>query len=119
MALVTVKMEDFVLLDMLLDRVKHWTKDQDVVDLYRQMYEHLIDTGYLEGSIINIAGIVDNDIINYCDTITVGDNPNDFKKLLELYHQGEYNVSCEEFEEVSASFIEAVSDDEQMILIRY
>lgn len=112
--LVNVQIEDYELLDMLLDRLDYWGR-QDERDLYEKMYQM-----YLENEMFgefNVSYIVDNDVINYCDVIS-SDN-RDFKKLLNLYHKGEYDVSYEDFENGSYSFIEAVSDDEDRILIRY
>lgn len=118
MALVTVKMEDWELLEMLLDRLSYWGRD-DERDLYEQMYQSYLDGGVFEQGEFNVMYIVDNDVVNYCDVITKEDYPQDFEKLLELHHQGEYDVSCESFENISPSFIEAVSEDETRILIRY
>ena len=118
MALVTVQMEDWQLLDMLLDRVDYWGRESDR-DLYEKMYQSYLDGGVFECGEFNVMSIVDNDIVNYCDVITQEDHPQDFEKLLKLYREGEHDVSCEEFEEISPSFIEAVSDDETRILIRY
>lgn len=118
MALVTVQMEDWQLLDMLLDRLDYWGRG-DEKDLYEQMYQNYLDSGCFESSEFNVMSIVDNDVVNYCDVITKEDYPQDFEKLLKLHQEGECDVSCEEFEEISPSFIEAVSDDETRILIRY
>lgn len=118
MALVTVQMEDYELLEMLLDRLSYWGRD-DERDLYERMYQNMLDDGCFEASEFNVMSIVDNDVVNYCDVITKEDYPLDFEKLLELHHNGEHDVSCESFEDISPSYIEAVSDDEERILIRY
>lgn len=118
MALVTVQMEDYELLEMLLDRLSYWGRD-DERDLYEQMYENMLYGGCFEDSEFNVMSIVDNDVVNYCDVISKEEYPQDFEKLLELYHNGERDVSCESFEDISPSYIEAVSDDEERILIRY
>ena len=118
MALVTVQMEDYELLDMLLDRLSYWDRD-DERDLYEQMYQNMLINGCFEYGEFNVNSIVDNDVVNYCSVLYKEDYKEDFEKLLELYHNGEYDVSCESFENISPSFIEAVSDDEERILIRY
>ena len=46
-------------------------------------------------------------------------NKDDWEKLLKLYKDGERDISCEHFEGCSPSFIEAVSEDEERILVRY
>ena len=119
MAQVTIKMEDWQLLDMLLDRCEAWSTSKDNIDLFEKMYESMIDGGCFEGAELNIMAIVDNDVVNYCSVIYKDDSPKDFKKLLKLHKKGEYDVSCEDFDEYRISFIEAVSDDETRILIRH
>lgn len=118
MSLVTVQMEDYELLDMLLDRLAYWGRE-DERELYEQMYQRRLDAGYFESGEFNISVIVDNDVVNYCEVITEEEHPQEFKQLLQLYHAGIYDVSCESFEDISVSYIEAVSDDEKRILIRY
>jgi hypothetical protein len=119
MALVTVQMEDYELLEMLLDRCNAWGTSENNIDLFEKMYQSYLDGGVFDNGEFNVMSIVDNDVVNYCNVITKEDCPQDFEKLLELYHQGEHDVSRERFEDISPSFIEAVSDDETRILIRY
>lgn len=119
MTLITVQMEDYELLEMLLDRLSYWGRD-DEKDLYEQMYQSYLDGGVFESVEFNVMSIVDNDVVNYCDVLYKEDtNKKYFKKLLKLYKEGERDVSCERFEDISPSFIEAVSEDETRILIRY
>ena len=118
--LVTVKVEDWQLLDMLLDRCDAWETSKENKDLFEKMYEHYIDSGCFEGADLNIMSIVDNDVVNYCSVLYKEDtNKEDCEKLMKLYNEGEYDVSCEEFEDINPSFIEAISDDEERILVRY
>lgn len=115
---VTVKIDEDVLLEMLMDRyIKWWDESGKNADLYEQMYQNYIENGAFDGMELDISIIVDNDVVNYCKVVEKGDK--DFDKLLELSEQGEYDVSTEEFEEISPSFIEAVSDDKDRILVRY
>lgn len=118
MALITIQIQDWKLLDILLDRVDYWGRE-DERELWEKMYQSLIDSNYFQTNEFDEMYIVDNDIINYCDTITKEDYPEDFKKLINLHHKGQYDVSCENFEKIHPSFIEAVSQDETKILIRY
>lgn len=37
--MITVKIDEADLLDMLVYRVKHWTDDRDVLKLYEQYYD--------------------------------------------------------------------------------
>ena len=117
MAQITVQIEEYDLLEMLLERCEAWSTSKDNIDLFEKMYQHFIDGGCFDGAELNIMSIVDNDVVNYCTVIEKGEK--DFKKLLKLYKQGDYDVSCEDFKEYSISYIEAVSDDETRILIRH
>lgn len=103
-------------LDMLIDRVKHWTEDPDVVGLYAKMYENYIEDGIFENTNASISEIVDNDYINYCDIICDGDG--EYTKLYNYYTKyGAGDCSCA-IEGIS--YIEAVdnSDNPTLFLIR-
>ena len=113
--LVTVKVEDWQLLDMLLDRCDAWETSRENKDLFEKMYSNMIDNCCFEDAELNIMSIVDNDVVNYCSVLY----KEDWEKLMKLYNEGEYDVSCEEFEDINPSFIEAISDDEDRILVRY
>lgn len=114
MSYINVKIDSDDLYNMLCERVRFW-RNGEVADLFDKMYEQYCDEGLFEGAEINIMSIVDNDVVNYCSVVEKGDP--DFDRLLELYHEGEYDVSCESLD-CGASFIEAVSDNEDMILVR-
>ena len=118
MTLRKVLMEDWELLDMLLDRLAYWGRE-DERDLYEKMYQNYLDSGVFESMEFNVKYIVDNDVVNYCSVISREDYPNDYDKLLELYEKGERDVSCEEFEELKVSYIEAVSFYDEKMLIRH
>ena len=117
MTLINVKIEDWQLLEMLLERCQVWGTSKDNIDLFEKMYQNYIDGGVFDSAELNIMSIVDNDVVNYCSVIEKGEK--DFKKLLKLYKQGDYDVSCEDFKEYRVSYIEAVSDDETRILVRH
>lgn len=118
MTLVNVQMEDYELIDMLLDRLSYWGRE-DECDLYEKMYQNYMESGAWDGIEFNVLNIVDNDVVNYCSVITREGYPKDFEKLLDHYKQGEYSVYWDSFEEICPSYIEAVSDDETRILIRH
>lgn len=63
--------------------------------------------------------IVDNDYVNYCSTICKEDcSKADWKKLVKLYEEGNRDISCEKFEDISYSFVEAMNEDRTMALMR-
>ena len=118
--LFTVKIEDWQLLDMFLDRCDAWGTSKENKDLFEKMYSNMIDNCCFEDTEFDVMKIVDNDVVNYCSVLYKEDtNKEDWEKLMKLYNEGEYDVSCEEFEDINPSFIEAISDDEERILVRY
>ena len=116
-ALITIKINKDVLLNILEERLEIWeaSKSPEVKALFLTMYENYIDNGVFDEQELDPALIVDDDVVNWCAVVKSGDE--DFNKLLELYKAGEYDVSCEHLD-CGASFIEAVSDNEDLILIR-
>lgn len=62
--MITVKIDEDTLLEMLLDRLEFWTSDESVINLYRDYYKGLVDSGCFEGCTLDIMSIVDNDYIN-------------------------------------------------------
>lgn len=100
-------------LDLLMDRVSTWTDDQDTLNLFEKMYESYLDSGVFEENDSTIMEIVDNDYINFCNVVSAEDlSKKDFKKLVKLYKNGERDISCENFDGISSSYIEAVDDEE-------
>lgn len=63
--MITVKVNEWDLLDMLMDRVKVWKDDEDVIKLYELYYQSMIDNGCFDGAELDINQIVDNDVINW------------------------------------------------------
>lgn len=114
--MVNVKINESVLLEILVERVKFWDRSEAEVDLYKKMYESEIEAGCFEGAEIDINIIVDNDVINYCHIVEEGEK--EFNSILQLYkEQGLGDISMES----NYSFIEAVDDEEKpkAFLVRY
>lgn len=105
---ITVEIDEDEALDMLMNRLKHWTNDRVAYDLYEQMYESYIDGGAFDGDTFNVMQIVDNDWVNYCEVVEPGDDEHHYDELLKIYEeQGIGDVSTED---VGFGFIEAVVD---------
>ena len=101
--MINIKIDEQELLDMLVDRVKHWTQDENEIKLFKKMYDDYILNGVFTDSEVDIMSIVDNDWVNYTAIIRKDDE--DFKKLLKVYkEQGLGDCSCEDFEEYKISF---------------
>ena len=71
--MITVTIDKDTLLKMLLDRLEYWTSDESVINLYKDYYEGLIDSGCFEDCKLDIMSIVDNDYINYLTVISKED----------------------------------------------
>lgn len=87
--MVTVKIDEDALIKMLLDRLKCWTSDESVKNLYKDYYEELVYSGCFEGCKLDIEVIVDNDYVNYFKTIS----KEEF---------GEWNIESEEDNRIRA-----------------
>ena len=114
-----VKMDKESALNMLLQRVRYWTDDEEEVGLFEKMYDDYLWNGVFSESEFDVMQIVDNDWINYTAIIRPDDN--DFKKLLKIYKkQGLGDVSDTDFDEYKISFIESVDDETNptMFLVR-
>lgn len=62
--MITVKIEEEDLLNMLVDRVGYWTTDKDIIELYSKYYESMVYGGCFEGAELDVMVIVDNDYVN-------------------------------------------------------
>ena len=116
--LVNVKIDSEDLVDLLIDRLeKMWTQDENILSLYRKMYEDYCDDGCWDGCKFDVAEIVDNDWVNYCRVIDKSDA--EFKEILKIYkEQGLGDCSCEC--DCGYSYIEQVDNEKEpkMFLVR-
>lgn len=71
--MITVKIDEDKLLEMLVDRLEFWTSDEDIINLYKDYYKGLVYSGCFEGCTLDIMSIVDNDYINNLATISKED----------------------------------------------
>lgn len=103
-------------LTLLMERVQCWNNNPQEVDLFRKMYKEALENEVFEGNSYSINDIVDNDCVNECSIIRVGDDF--FEKIHELYKKGERDISTEDCD---YSFIEATDNDENpsMFLVRF
>lgn len=82
--MVKIIINDEVLCDMLVDRVRYWTNDADVLTLYEKYYGDLISCGCFDNAELDIYGTVDNDYINYTEVV-------DSSEL-----ESQYNIKADE-----------------------
>lgn len=91
--MVTVRIDEDDLLDMLINRVEYWTDDYVTIHLFEKYYCNMIEDGCFEGAELNIMGIVDNDYINYFKVIY----EDDFR---------DYNIEDEEDDRIVATTLD-------------
>lgn len=104
---VTVIIDEDDLLEMLMDRVHEWTTDN--ADLFEKMYDKRVYGGCFEGMELNIMSIVDNDYVNNTSVISREDEPEEWDNMVNAYNEGERYVN--------GYYIEAMSDDEERMLV--
>ena len=62
--MVTVKIDEDELLNMLMNRLKTWTDDEDTLELFEKFYENRVYGGCFDGAELDVMAIVDNDYVN-------------------------------------------------------
>jgi hypothetical protein len=113
--MIKIYIDEEDLLQMLTDRVLHWTDDDTVIELYEEMYERSVYDGGFEGAEVNIMQIVDNDYVNYCDVLwppeedETGHDAKRYRKALEIYKE-QGTGDCSEYD-LDYSYIEAMVED--------
>lgn len=78
--MITIKMDENTVIDMLVDRVAQWTDDEDIIELYRKMYENEVYEGFFDNVEFDVMTIVDNDWVNNTDVVSRGDD--NYDKIL-------------------------------------
>ena len=109
-----IEIDNDTILEMLMDRVRFWTGDPDVIELYEKMYSDYVDEEVFEGGEFDVMQIVDNDYVNWCTTITPEDER--FDGIVKAYKDGERDISLKHW---GYGFVEAVNEDETLALMRY
>ena len=102
---------DYDVIEFLVNRVEFWTKDKEIIELYKRMYLNLLESGCFEEE-IDLYDLVDNDYVNYCKVIF--ENDEDYEIIKYTYLNNEFDIS----EVTSYDCIEAASDDLKMFLVR-
>lgn len=62
--MITVKIDEGILLDMLMGRVEYWVDNPIEEELFEDYYRGLVYSGCFEGCELNIMDIVDDDYVN-------------------------------------------------------
>ena len=70
--MINVKIDETTLLDLFMDRVEYWTSDDDVLELYQNYIEELINCGCFENSELDINLFIDNLYVNDTTIMDIG-----------------------------------------------
>ena len=62
--MIDVRIDADDLYEMLMNRLKTWTDNEDTIELFEQFYDHRCYGGCFDGCELNIMSIVDNDYVN-------------------------------------------------------
>ena len=62
--MINVQIDEENLLDLLMQRVEHWTRDTYILTLYEQYLKDLIDGGCFDDANLDIYLLIDNLCIN-------------------------------------------------------
>lgn len=115
-----LEVNDYQFLEIVENRIRYWKSDEIIISLYKDMYERRLESGcYPEDQPFNLNNIVDNDILNYTDTIYKKDYPEYFQLLLNSWEEDEIDVSTISFNNMSANQIEAYDSYNEIFLVSY
>lgn len=103
---------DYDAIDLFESRVRFWTKDKKIIELYRRMYLNQLMYEFEDKDEIDLYDIVDNDYVNYCKVIF--ENDEYYEEIKSANSNDEFDIS----EITPYSFIESASDDLKMFLVR-
>ena len=93
--MITVRMDEYDAIDLLVNRVKYWTDDEDTIDLFEQYYTSAVEGGCFDGADFDVMSIVDNDYVNNTSIVT----REEFEKDREEYIENEFNEKLDELKE--------------------
>ena len=71
--MISIQMDSDDMIEALVDRVGAWTDDREVIELFEQYYEYMVDSGCFDGCEFNVMSIVDNDYVNNLSIVTRGE----------------------------------------------
>lgn len=92
---ITVQIDEDTAIDLLVDRVKYWTDDEDTIELFEQFYTDRVEGGCFDGREFDVMNIVDNDYVNNTSITT----REEFEKDRDEYIEEELKSRLEDLEE--------------------
>ena len=103
--MITVKIDEFTLLELLKEELERWDMPCYCEDLYVKMYKKDLELGRFNGTRFETYDIVCADLR---DTYVIDEDNADFEKVLELFNR--YGI--DEYNEEFCKSIEAVDNEE-------
>ena len=94
-------------IDMLVERVKYWTDDEDTIELFEQYYTHMVEGGCFDGADFDVMSIVDNDYVNNTSITT----REEFEKDREEYIEERVKSDLEQLEDYDETVEEEIRQD--------
>ena len=107
-------------IDMLVERVKYWTDDDDTIELFEQYYTHMVEGGCFDGGNFDIMSIVDNDYVNNTTIVTREEFEKDreeyIKEQLESdgFHEEDEDFDIDEYNEALEQYEDEVTSWEDL-----
>ena len=106
--MITIKIDEETLIDMLVKRVKAWTDDDDILELFEKYYDSMVYGGCYDGCEVDIMSIVDNDYVNNTSIVT----REEFEEARDKHIEEEVNRRIEDLAEED---IEDEEENEELI----
>ena len=92
---ITVQIDEDTAVDLLVNRIKYWTDDEDTIELFEQFYTNSVECGCFNGREFDVMSIVDNDYYNNTSITT----REEFEKDRNEYIEDELESRLEDLEE--------------------
>ena len=108
--MVSILVENEVLLNALMEQVEFWTDEEDVIKLFKKMYEEQIEEGLFNDDVFNAEDIVEEDMFGDERCRVMYPDDKDYKKVVYTWNE------LEEAETDNRIYIEA--EDNGLYLVR-
>ena len=102
-----VNIDNYEAIDMLVERVKYWTDDDDTIELFEQYYTNMVEGGCFDGGNFDVMSIVDNDYVNNTTIVT----REEFEKDRDEYIEERVKSELEQLEDYDETVEEEIREE--------